>query len=837
MRRREFLSAIPPLVAFSAQTQDSNAPTTGHVTVVTFGKIHQRVGYSIEGLRRLLVGLGYAVEVLKEHERGASDPGARITVGVTTPETLRRLLPFENVAHGILRPENFAIDATPGAIFVRGGDDRGLVFGLAELTRRVSFEKRLPSTLAVQRNPYFPVRRWSTSVSHDFGSPWDERIYIAQRFEYIKAEVFPRACDYGMNSVEINGRPGDGWDVDWVIGFEKYKPLSMLFPAGERRQRLDLVEDLARSAHDNLLEILVWSHELHLPPGFIELYPQVKGVDYPVCLSNEFLHEFLRAKYQEFFAGAPSIDGLVMSVAESGYFNLITDRGCQCDRCRPMTPQDRLRAVLNDVIAVAAERKKRIVLRTFLTSWIPDLDSHPELETIRKAYSGLPPSVWVMSKYCPIDFYGGGIADEPLIGAFPNSTVVEFSLDVEWQGRTFVPVLTPENFQRRIAHAASKKCAGAVARVDFPFPTMEPEPIFGHPNDFNAWFMGELLWDPDVPIDDSLLRWSRLKYGAEAAPLMASALRKTESITQRTFFTLGQTVINYHNMLGPVSFCDNSLWFTALSKWDPSKRELCRAFFAPDERLIAAAKQEKQDAIKAAENALAEIHQARGKLPEAEFQRRRYDFENLRDTAQLWDSLLELYLRHRQLVSSPPKPNLLSAAMASSASKPLALLLDAAGAALSKAAEMENRNGVNSWPVISPDRGISVYEFVNQILRYYIAFLTREEVEDRVTHRDLNLVFTAPLYQPDSTEVFWRSLVDFGRPTAEFGTTTELHLRWPGRLKSLHCGGKALTLTDLEGHDLRVPLSFPTREFSSSGTTNLKVSVTKRVDGLAIQKV
>src|SRR5439155_5819 len=110
-----------------------------------------------------------------------------------------------------------------------------------------------------------------------------------------------------------------------------------------------------------------------------------------------------------------------------------------------------------------------------------DLYGHPELETIRKAYTGLPASVQVMSKYCPLDFYGGAIADEPLIGAFPNEHLVEFSLDVEWQGRTFVPVLTPANFQRRIAHALDKKCIGIVARVDFPFPSMEPAPIFGHP--------------------------------------------------------------------------------------------------------------------------------------------------------------------------------------------------------------------------------------------------------------------------------------------------------------------------------------------------------------------
>ena len=180
-------------------------------------------------------------------------------------------------------------------------------------------------------------------------------------------------------------------------------------------------------------------------------------------------------------------------------------------------------------------------------------------------------------------FTVGPSADEPLIGAFPNEHLVEFSLDVEWQGRTFVPVLTPSNFQRRIAHALKRKCVGIVARVDFPFPTMEPAPNFGHPNEFNAWYMGELLWEPDRDIDVSLRNWSRLRYGVEAADALAGALRKTEAITQKTFFCQGQVLVNYHNMIGDLSHAEDFLWAMALSKWDPSKRALSESFFKPDE--------------------------------------------------------------------------------------------------------------------------------------------------------------------------------------------------------------------------------------------------------------
>jgi hypothetical protein len=306
----------------------------------------------------------------------------------------------------LLLPEHFEINASHGVIFTLGGDSRGTLYAILQLRRMIALQGALPASLSVKRKPVFPIRRWSTAVSHNFGSPWDERIHLAQRFAYIKSEILPRAAEYGMNSIELNGRPGDGWDIAWVIGFENYPELASLFPKGEWRQRTALVEDLARAAHDNLLEFLVWNHELYLPPGFVELYPQVKGVDYPVCLSSEFLKKFIRNKYVEFFEGAPSVDGLVISVNESGEFSLITDAGCKCDRCRRLSQHERLMAILNEVIAVGTELNKQIVLRTFQAAFIHDLHGHPELETIRRAFTGLPQQVQIMSKYCRLTFMG-----------------------------------------------------------------------------------------------------------------------------------------------------------------------------------------------------------------------------------------------------------------------------------------------------------------------------------------------------------------------------------------------------------------------------------------------
>ena len=801
MKRRSFLAGLPAFLPAINGSPTAHSART--VTVNSQVPVHPRVRDAIDDLLASVSRTTAPVPAMSL----AISPGSDF------------------------RQEEWEITIKSGLITVRASEDRGFVYGLSALRRIIDSEQAVPASLSLRRKPQFPVRRWSTAISHDFGSPWDERINLAERFAYIKSEILRRAADFGMNAVEINGRPDDGWDIDWVITFEKYPELARLFPAGERKHRLTLMEDMGHESHNNLLDVFVWSHELHLPDGFAEIYPQVQGTNYPVCLSSEFLSRFIREKYIEFFEACPSVDGVVLSVNESGQFSLITDKGCECTRCIRMSQHERLMSAINPVIDVAARLKKQLVLRTFQSAWIHDLNGHPELETIRKAYTGLPHQMQIMSKYCPLDFYGGAFADEPLIGAFPNPHLVEFSLDVEWQGRTFVPVLTPDNFKRRVAHAAEKNCEGVVARVDFPFPSMEPEPIFGHPNEFNAWYMGELLWDPTTDIDDSLRRWVRVRYGVKAAKFLVPALRKTEAITQQTFFCQGQTLISYHNMIAGLSFVDNFLWSQALSKWDPSKRKLSESFFEPDENLIREAKREKAQAAQLASEALDEIRAARGTLPEPEYERLRCWFEKLRDSAELWGHITELYLRHRQTASSPADPQRVQKAISDGGQ--LNKLLQVAGLSISKARDMEHLHGSNSWPVFSPDRGVSVYRFVQEVLRSYIAGLTGEPTGSRVRWQYGETVVTEPVVDPGSLESAWLGLVELGRPITQFETTQEVQLRWPATLNEIRLLDTSMTLEATDGRSLALPLSYPVREITLKHGTALNVR--KHVGYLAIE--
>ena len=134
-------------------------------------------------------------------------------------------------------------------------------------------------------------------------------------------------------------------------------------------------------------------------------------------------------------------------------------------------------------------------------------------------------------------------------------------------------------------------------------------------------------------------------------------------------------------------------------------------------------------------------------------------------------------------------------------------LLDAARASLHQAVEMENRHGKNSWPVISPDRGVTAYEFVHQILRRHIAAVTGEPVEEAIRSKDVDSVVTTPVVRPESTESFWRALVECGRAGFQIGQTMEARIRWPQGLRQIRLEGATMTLSGANGRELHLPLS------------------------------
>ena len=802
------------------------------LTILCDPELHPAVLRAAGELRAAVEEVGIAASRPRFGDVGEEDDGDQIRIGLADGRFLRRRERGEQAAAiAGLRPEGYAwrTVARDGArrATVWGKDDRGALFGTHDLIERVRLARGWPADSAA-RSPFFPIRRWSAAISRLGRRPWDDRRALWDGLARARRimELAPR---YGVSSFELNGRPGDGFDPDWLLAYRRWPEFGPLRPVAESDDKLLLLEKTARYARDRMLDLYVWSHELYVPPEFFVLFPETRGVEYSLCTSHPSVHRFIRERYAELFEGAPSLSGVVVSVNESGHFSLIVDRGCQCDRCRGMTRSDRLLAVLTPVIEVCREHGKTLVLRTFQAAAIRDLDAHPDLEIVRQAFERLPPQVQLMSKYCPQDFYGTEIVDEPLIGAFENPHLVEFSLDREWSGRTFVPVLTPQDFRRRLHHARAKGVVGTVARVDFPFPQMEPEELFGHPNEFNAYVFGKLSWDPDYDLARAWADWGRLRYGEAATPGVTSALERTELASERIFFVRGLPVVNYHNMIAPLSMAIENLWARAPSKWDPSKRWLTDKLFHPDEEFIQAVIAETLEAREQAALALAELASVRQHLDASDYVKLRDQLDVMRDAAQLWSHLNELFFRSMawQERTRLPEPVALSRSLA------------AAQATIRQALAMERHHGAFSWPVFSPDRGVSAYEFVEQVWTLYLsAFLPAAVPELERTRWTSSFTHSwsrrGPGFVREGVLALWLDCFEaargsLGRRTD--GRTIEL----PPGVAELNFDASTLRLVAPDGGTFPLPVGLPVEGDGIRAGDRAARAVRRLAEGLRIE--
>ena len=146
---------------------------------------------------------------------------------------------------------------------------------------------------------------------------------------------------------------------------------------------------------------------------------------------------------------------------------------------------------------------------------------------------------------------------------------------------------------------------------------------------------------------------------------------------------------------------------------------------------------------------------------------------------------------------------------------------------------MEQVHGSNSWPVYSPDRGVTAYEFVHQILRNHISEVTGEPAATTVKWRAGDAVVTDPAVTAGSVESFWRSLVESGRPRMQVGSRAEADLHWSARVKQIRLAETSMTIENRDGRTVELPLPYPVRDVTL--TKDAILAVQKHVRELSIE--
>lgn len=557
-------------------------------------------------------------------------------------------------------------------------------------------------------NPYFPRREWwSAAFQANFNLPlggaFDRPI---EEISAIVRRTIHEAPRYGVNTLQLMGRAGEGGiDVSWLIEYDKLPRLHRRRIGYGVPRRIEEIRALAAEAHRYGLDFLIWDHELVFPDHMLEAYPELRGVDYPICFSHPVVFEFLDAKLEEFFRRLPEVDGLTLTFAETRGYNILEHGGCRCRRCSRTSTEEKLRHVAMAVYEACRKRGRRMEIRSY--------NQKPEhARLMRKALAGFPADAPVVTKNTVVDFRGTEYPDDPMLGAFPaQPQSIELTACPEGSGYGYLPALLGDFYRAKIGGVAvERKLSGVALRTDYHlqyghatfFNPGPPALTFDGPNEFNVYAASRLMWDPTARMEAMWETWSRTRYGEEAAPAVAKALARTAAITQGIFFVKGFSLLTHLNMVPHVDTIDAELERSYLTEYFPDNAQYRRVqgeLSRPTEETIAELLAEKDAAERMARQSREEIERVRAALDPARYGQLAAGLRRAENAARLWRRIAEAYFRLRQVEAGAGNKQKLEAA---------------ARGVVEEACRIERESG-RTWPVYPAARGITAYEFAQEI--------------------------------------------------------------------------------------------------------------------------
>ena len=599
-----------------------------------------------------------------------------------------------------LGDEGYSLQAAGSRYIVSAHGDRGALYGAYALADALENHGSLQPAQEGIFRPRFRYREWwSAAFQANFNLPlggaFDRPI---EEISQVVEKIIKQAPRYRINTLQLMGRAGEGGiDASWFLHYDSFPKLQHRQLGWGIQRRTEEIRRLAREAHRHGLDFLLWDHEIVFPDNMLQAYPEMRGVNYPYCFSNPLVFRFIDAKIDEFFRRLPEVDGIDLTFAETHGYNLLEQGGCQCDKCRRIPAEEKVRRVILAVYKACRRNGKRLEVRSY--NQLP-----ANAAVMLAALRGLPKDIRIVTKNTVVDFRGTDYPDNPMLGAFPGQPeLIELTACPEGNGYGYIPALLGNFYKDKIARlAVERKLAGVAIRVDYHlqyghatfFTSGPPVLTFDTANEFNIVAASRLAWDPAVNAGDLFSQWTRRKYGDKAAPRAAKALGRSAAISQGIFFVRGFSLLTHLDMVPHLATIDDELNKSYLLLYFPRNAEYRGTYEAlktPSENTIAAILAEKQAAVDGAEESLREV----AGIPSLE-----HGFTVARNAAVLWKDIAAAYFRLRRVEQGLEDGTKLSAAVR---------------AELDDACRMEKQSG-EAWPVYPAARGVTAYDFAREVI-------------------------------------------------------------------------------------------------------------------------
>lgn len=445
----------------------------------------------------------------------------------------------------------------------------------------------------------------------------------------IEREYYLKVIDYAIKNrvdfFQINGPIHDPvkGNIDGMIFYRKYAQFNKVKDSEYVKRTVAVVNDCMELSCKAGIKTYIWHHELELPTGFEEAYPETLNADGDIEVSHPLVKDFLENKIEDFFYTYPKADGIVLTLHETRIPLLKLKN-------QKLGKVERVKYITEILYNACVKLGKELIVRPFASV-------EEDYEMMMDAYAKISEKLVVMDKWTQFDWS----LCLPHNGFFnrikKNPLMVEADIFGEFFGKGFLPLMLKDHILEKVRYCKKFSPIGFCARVD-----RNGFHPFGSVQEVNLRIMQACLNGDDA--DAAIDGFFREKYG-EAGGQVRALMENTEDLQKKIFYLNGYYFTEL-SCFPCVNHCKNHFYFEMMKN---DYRIASNEWFIPknwSRGTIEDVLDEKRTAVSCARLKLNELQKMRNVLSAENYAELENKFQNLYYVARLWFALTRVFIAY-----------------------------------------------------------------------------------------------------------------------------------------------------------------------------------------------
>lgn len=262
------------------------------------------------------------------------------------------------------------------------------------------------------------------------------------------------AIEHGYDHLQLIG-PIHNYvrgNVDGMIYYKKYGEFNAERDSAYVDMCLEAVNIATKKANAHGIKNYMWHHELYLPEGFKDAYPEILNAQGDVEVSHPRIADFVTEKMNDFFDAYPYMDGIILTLHETSVPLLKLQN-------QKLGKVERVKHVTKLLYDACVNRGKELIVRPFASL-------EEDYEMMTAAYEEISPDLMIMDKWTQFDWSLAMPGNAFFHKIKKNPLFVEGDVFGEYFGKGRLPLMLLNHLKNQFDYCGGFNTAGYVLRID-----------------------------------------------------------------------------------------------------------------------------------------------------------------------------------------------------------------------------------------------------------------------------------------------------------------------------------------------------------------------------------